>query len=203
MYDRNYAETMAEYNHWMNLKLYAVCAAIADEQRREDRGAFFKSIHGTLNHLLVGDRIWLGRFTGNPYIAQLRQELYSDFDELRQQHEITDQQILEWSKQLTDEWLSQSLRWRSGSDGIERVLPHWLLVVHLFNHQTHHRGQLTTLLSQLGYNPGVTDLPWMPALNAKPHEVKIIANPLWGRGIRLKSSQTHQKILVRMLRPYA
>jgi uncharacterized damage-inducible protein DinB len=165
MYDRAHAETMAEYNHWMNLKLYAVCAEVPDEQRREDRGAFFKSIHGTLNHILVGDRIWLGRFTGNSYVAQLRQELYSDFNELRQQRETTDQQILEWSKQLTDERLSQPLRYKSASDGIERVFPQWLLVMHLFNHQTHHRGQLTTLLSQLGYDPGVTDLPWMPAVN--------------------------------------
>ena len=166
MYDRTHAETMAEYNHWMNLKLYAVCAEISDEQRREDQGAFFKSIYGTLNHLLVGDRIWLGRFTGQLYVAQLRQEIYSDFNELRQQREITDQQILAWSKQLTDEWLSQSLRYKSASDGTERMLPHWLLVMHLFNHQTHHRGQLTTLLNQLGHNLGVTDLPWMPAVNA-------------------------------------
>lgn len=165
MYDRTHAETMAEYNHWMNLKLYAVCAEISDEQRRQDRGAFFKSIHGTLNHILVGDRIWMGRFTGNTYIATLGQELYSNFNELRQQRELTDQQILEWLQQLTDERLSQPLRYRSAADGIERVFPHWLLVVHLFNHQTHHRGQITTLLNQLGYNPGVTDLPWMPTLN--------------------------------------
>jgi uncharacterized damage-inducible protein DinB len=57
------------------------------------------------------------------------------------------------------------MKYRTASDNTERVLPHWLLVTHLFNHQTHHRGQLTTLLSQLGYDPGVTDLPWMPTLN--------------------------------------
>ena len=165
MYDRTYAETMAQYNHWMNLKLYTVCAEMSDEQRREDRGAFFKSIDGTLNHLLVGDRIWLGRFTGHPYVAHLKQELYSDFNELRQQREITDQQILEWSKELTNDELKQPLRYQSASDGIERVFPQWLLVVHLFNHQTHHRGQLTTLISQMGYDPGVTDLPWMPTVN--------------------------------------
>jgi uncharacterized damage-inducible protein DinB len=160
-----HAETMAEYNHWMNLKLYAICAEISDEQRRADRGAFFKSIQGTLNHLLVGDRIWLGRFTAVPYTAALNQELYSDFNELRQQREMTDQQILLWSRQLTVEWFNQSMRYRSASDGVERVLPHWLLVTHLFNHQTHHRGQLTTLLNQLGYDPGITDLPWMPMLS--------------------------------------
>jgi uncharacterized damage-inducible protein DinB len=160
---KNYAELMAEYNHWMNHKLYGICAEIPDERRREDRGAFFKSIHGTLNHLLFGDRIWLGRFINQPYSAKIGQELYSDFDELWQQRELTDQKILEWSKDLTDEWLERSLTYKSASDNIERSLPHWILVTHMFNHQTHHRGQLTTLLSQLGYNPGVTDLPWLPS----------------------------------------
>jgi uncharacterized damage-inducible protein DinB len=165
MHNPTHPQTMAEYNHWMNSKLYAICAEIPDEQRRANRGAFFKSIHGTLNHLLIGDRIWLGRFTSQPFTAKLNQELYADFNELCQQRQQTDQQILEWSKQLTSEWLSESLTYKSASDGVERVLPHWLLVTHMFNHQTHHRGQLTTLLSQLGYDPGVTDLPWMPSLS--------------------------------------
>lgn len=157
---------MAEYNQWMNRKLYAICADIPDSKRREDLGAFFKSIHGTLNHLLVGDLIWMGRFTGSPFSARVEQELYRDFEELRREREITDQQILEWAKNLTPEWLNQPLQYRSGIDGKTRVLPHWVVVTHLFNHQTHHRGQLTTLLNQLGYDPGVTDIPWMPGLNA-------------------------------------
>lgn len=170
MNHRDYYETMATYNHWMNQKLYAICAEIPDELRKADRGAYFKSIHGTLNHLLYGDRVWLGRFLEQPFHGKVGEELYSDFDELRHQREITDRDLIEWAKSLASEWLSRSLTYTSGIDGKTRVLPTWLLVTHLFNHQTHHRGQLTTLLSQLGYDPGITDLPWLPSLNAIPEK---------------------------------
>ncbi|GAX41251.1 DinB family protein [Tolypothrix sp. NIES-4075] len=166
MCDRTYYETMAEYNFWMNQKLYTICAEIPDDKRREDLGAFFKSIHGTLNHLLFGDRAWMGRFIEKPFTAKIGQELYADFNELRQQRELTDKQIIEWSKSLSHEWLNQPFKYTSGVDGKTRILPAWLLVTHMFNHQTHHRGQLTTLLSQLGYDPGITDLPFLPCLNA-------------------------------------
>lgn len=165
MYNQNYYETMAEYNHWMNQKLYAICANIPDQKRKENLGAFFQSIHGTLNHLLFGDRVWMGRFTEKPFPGKIGQELYADFTELRQQREVTDQQILEWSKSLSPEWLSQSLQYTSGVDGKTRILPTWVLVTHMFNHETHHRGQLTTLLNQLGYDSGITDLPFLPILN--------------------------------------
>jgi uncharacterized damage-inducible protein DinB len=164
MAERTYYQTMAEYNEWMNQKLYAICADIPDQVRKQDRGAFFKSIHGTLNHLLFGDRVWMGRFTGQPLSARIGEELYSDFDTLRQEREITDRQILAWAQQLSPAWLNQPFTYTSGIDGKSRTLPTWVLVTHMFNHQIHHRGQLTTLLSQLGYDPGVTDLPWMPGL---------------------------------------
>lgn len=164
MAERTYYQTMAEYNEWMNQKLYAICADIPDQVRKQDRGAFFKSIHGTLNHLLFGDRVWMGRFTGQPLSARIGEELYSDFDTLRQEREITDRQILAWAQQLSPVWLNQPFTYTSGIDGKSRTLPTWVLVTHMFNHQIHHRGQLTTLLSQLGYDPGVTDLPWMPGL---------------------------------------
>ncbi|MBW4605233.1 MAG: DinB family protein [Calothrix sp. FI2-JRJ7] len=161
----NNYEVMAQYNHWMNQKLYAICAEIPDSKRKEDLGAFFKSIHGTLNHLLFGDRAWIGRFIGEPFTAKIGDELYEDFNELVVQREITDLQIIKWSKNLSSEWLHQDFKYISGVDGKTRILPAWVLVTHMFNHQTHHRGQLTTLLSQLGYNPGVTDLPFLPWLN--------------------------------------
>jgi uncharacterized damage-inducible protein DinB len=160
-----YYQTMAEYNHWMNQKLYAICAEIPDTKRKENLGAFFQSIHGTLNHLLFGDRAWMSRFTQQPFSAKIGQELYANFDELRGQRELTDQQILAWSKTLTSEWLAQPFEYTSSVDGKTRILPTWVLVTHMFNHQTHHRGQLTTLLNQLGYDPGVTDLPWLPTLS--------------------------------------
>lgn len=148
----------------MNQKLYAICAEIPDTRRKEDLGAFFKSIHGTLNHLLHGDRAWMGRFTGQPFSNPMGKELYADFEELQHQRTITDQEILAWTKTLDATWLNQPFSYTSNIDRKTRILPTWVLVTHLFNHQTHHRGQLTTLLNQLGHDPGVTDLPWLPYL---------------------------------------
>jgi uncharacterized damage-inducible protein DinB len=157
----NYYTAIARYNQWMNQNLYAVCEVIPEGDLTEDRGAFFKSIQGTLNHILVADRIWLGRFTKQPFTAKLDAELYSDFSELRAQRELLDRTIIDWADNLTSEWLEAQLHY-TNSSGVTRMLPHWLLVTHMFNHQTHHRGQLTTLLNQMGYNSGVTDLPAMP-----------------------------------------
>jgi uncharacterized damage-inducible protein DinB len=156
----NYYTTMARYNQWMNQKVYAVCADIPDLERKSDRGAFFKSIDGTLNHILVGDLIWLGRFTQQPFVAQLDHELYTDFSELRAERERLDRLIIDWTQNLCSDWLNLDLSY-TNSSGVSRTLPHWLLVTHLFNHQTHHRGQLTTVLNQMGYDAGVTDLPAM------------------------------------------
>jgi uncharacterized damage-inducible protein DinB len=157
--------TLARYNHWMNEKVYAVCARIDDAERKRDRGAFFKSIHGTLNHLLFGDRAWMGRFTGRNYAnAPIGVDLYDDFLELRAARVAMDQEIIEWTAGLTEAWLREPLTWTSGVDGLTRTRPRRLLVTQLFNHQTHHRGQLTTLLCQMGYDVGPTDLPWMDGL---------------------------------------
>ena len=164
MYTRSQYEMMAAYNRWMNQKLYAICAEIPDEERKANRGAFFQSIHGTLNHLLYGDIAWMGRFTEQPIPSSISQELYADFATLRQVREATDAQIEAWAAELSSEWLNQPFSYTSNVDGETRCLPTWVLVSHMFNHQTHHRGQLTTLLSQLGYDPGITDLPWLPAL---------------------------------------
>lgn len=105
------ARDMASYNQWMNQRLFSVCAEIPDSQRRRDRGAFFKSIHGTLNHLLLADRIWLGRFFGNPHRARsLDEELYHDFDELRRERERTDGDIVRWAATVTEEILAGMLQ---------------------------------------------------------------------------------------------
>jgi len=94
MIDSHYCQTMADYNHWMNQKLYTICAGIPNAERKKDRGAFFKSIHGTLNHLLYADRAWMGRFIEKPFSAKvIGQELYSDFGELREQRDMTDREI--------------------------------------------------------------------------------------------------------------
>ncbi len=160
----HYARTMSAYNRWMNDRLYQACAGLSDEQRKRDLGAFFGSIHGTLNHLLLADRVWLGRFTGTPFHAtRLDQELYADFAELSDERRRTDEAIARWVDGLGAADLAGQLSYTSLVNPQPKQTPLWLAVVHLFNHQTHHRGQVTTLLKQSGVDPGVTDLMWMPA----------------------------------------
>lgn len=167
MNGKNYVQTMAAYNRWMNERLYACCAQVPDETRKRDVGAFFRSIHGTLNHLLLADRIWLGRFLGRPYaVRSLDQELYADFDELRRERAATDTVIDEWVASLTEADLAGELSYTSITSPKPRRYPLWFAAAHFFNHQTHHRGQLTTLLMQQGTDPGLTDLIWLPQMQA-------------------------------------
>jgi uncharacterized damage-inducible protein DinB len=158
MHTLEYFQLLCRYNRWMNDKLYEVCATIPDEVRKEDRGAFFRSMHGTLNHLLLADRAWLGRLTGVPFVARsLDQELCSDFVELRRERDKTDTALQAMVDSLSEERLASNLTY-TNFQGIEVTIPVSIIMAHMFNHQTHHRGQLTTLLEQAGYDSGVTDL---------------------------------------------
>jgi uncharacterized damage-inducible protein DinB len=158
-----WAAKLAAYNRWMNERLYAACAGLSDAERKRDRGAFFRSIHGTLNHLLLGDRIWMGRFSSRVFaVSALDQELYADFEELRSERERTDAEITRFLGSLVPADLERTLHYTSIVDPAPRSLPFWLALTHFFNHQTHHRGQLTTLMFQAGVDPGVTDLIWLP-----------------------------------------
>ena len=155
----------ARYNRWMNGKVYDAAARLSDEDRKRDRGAFFRSIHGVLNHILLADRVWLGRlagrvaepgFIGVDGIKTLDQELASDFDELRRQRDVTDAALDAFAEKLTAESLAKTIRFvRKGQ---ETEVPLWWIVTQVFNHQTHHRGQITTLLFQAGQDPGATDI---------------------------------------------
>ncbi|MGF1526275.1 MAG: DinB family protein [Candidatus Competibacterales bacterium] len=156
---------MASYNRWINERLYAICAQLSDWDRKKDCGAFFKSIHGTLNHLLLGDKLWLGRFLGKPIqISSLDQELHHEFAELHKDRTATDDIIIDWAHSLTDDILAGDLQYTSIVDPAPRKCEMWLATAHFFNHQTHHRGQLTTLLNQFGQDIGVTDLIWLPGV---------------------------------------
>jgi len=149
---------LAGYNRWMNEKLYACAAALSDEERKRDRKAFFGSIHGVLNHILLGDRGWLSRFHAEPWaFRSLDQELYADFVELRREREKTDRVIEDFVAALTPERLEQNFTSTTYA-GNTYSHPLGPALVHFFNHQTHHRGQLTTLLFQAGIDPGITDL---------------------------------------------
>ena len=143
-----HCRTMAAYNRWMNERLYAAAAQLGDAQRKEDVKAFFK---------------WMGRFTGRPFhVTALSQELYADFEELRQGRAKTDAGISDWMEKLSEETLAGDLVYASIAKPEPRRMPMWIALAHFFNHQTHHRGQVTTLLTQRGIAPGDTDLILMP-----------------------------------------
>lgn len=162
-----HARVMAQYNRWMNERLYALCAGMPDEERKRDRGAFFGSIHRTLNHLIYADSAFLARFKGEaPPYTKPDAEIHSEFAALREARVSLDASLIAWVESLDSAWFTAPFTYRSFVDGALRTLPGWVLVTHLFNHQTHHRGQITTLLSQAGVDPGVTDLPWLPGLAA-------------------------------------
>jgi uncharacterized damage-inducible protein DinB len=163
MIDSEHCRVMADYNAWMNSRLYALCADMTDEERKQDRGAFFGSIHRTLNHILYGDLAFLSRLTGDPAeVPALQGELHSDFGDLRQARETVDARLSDWSATLSQEWLAGDLTFLSKVDNATRTIPRWVTLTHMFNHQTHHRGQITTLLSQMGLDIGPTDIPFMP-----------------------------------------
>jgi uncharacterized damage-inducible protein DinB len=160
---RDFVRVMAAYHAWMNEKTYDLCAQLSDERRREDRRAFFGSVHGTLAHLLYGDLAWFGRFKdGKPRITRPDDYVAVPFAELRRVRRALDGEIGEWTATIDAAWLAAPFRYRSMTTGQENEKPAWLLVMHMFNHQTHHRGQLTTLLTQFGLDIGVTDLSAMP-----------------------------------------
>ena len=166
----DYCKRFARYNRWQNQSVYAAAATLPDGTRKRNMGAFFKSIHATLNHLLVGDQLWLDRVDGTPTtITSLDQELYSDFDELRTQRERADDRLDRIIATIDDATLAGALTFKrlSGNMG-ELTLPLALVMMQLFNHQTHHRGQVTTLLMQCGVDVGVTDLPMLPADFSSP-----------------------------------
>jgi uncharacterized damage-inducible protein DinB len=165
MIDPAYCQLLARYSRWMNERLYATVGAFDESERTRDRGAFFGSMQRTLSHLVWADRAWLARFTGEPFAdPAYGADQYADFATLARERAATDTRLLDWTARLDAGWLAGTLEYRSAADGRLRRLPRWIAVVHVFNHATHHRGQLTTLVSQAGGDPGVTDLPWLPGV---------------------------------------
>ena len=165
-----YCKYFSRYNRWQNQSVFAAAATLPDGTRKRNMGAFFKSIHATLNHLLVGDQLWLDRLDGVPTtIVSLDQELYNDFNELSAQRERSDNRLDYFVATLDDAKLAGKLTFRrlSGDKG-ELTIPLAIAMMQFFNHQTHHRGQLTTLLMQCGVDVGVTDLPMLPAEFTSP-----------------------------------
>ena len=156
-----YVRTMAEYNAEMNRRLYRAAARLSDAERRASRGAFWGSIHGTLTHILWGDRQWMSRFDDWPKPATpIKQsaQMIEDFTELRTAREQADADISRWAAKVDETWLARDLTWFSGAANCEICAPVRLLVTHFFNHQTHHRGQVHAMLTAAGEQTGDTDL---------------------------------------------
>ncbi|QLC72203.1 DinB family protein [Pseudomonas sp. LPB0260] len=163
-------DLLARYNQWMNGQLYAAAEKLSPEALAQDRGAFFRSILGTLNHLVVADTVWLQRFACHPESARslqpacelprpasLEQLLFNDFDQLCAHRQWLDALICQWVSSLQERDLDHVLSYQNmkGQPAQRRLSS---LLLHFFNHQTHHRGQATTLLFQAGLDVGVTDL---------------------------------------------
>ncbi|MFV8783239.1 DinB family protein [Microbulbifer sp. SA54] len=163
-------QLMADYNQWMNEKVYSSALKLNDNELIQDRGAYFGSVLGTLNHILVGDIIWLKRFSGHAktfssleYLrgrdlpGSLAETIHQDLASLRSERSMVDEIIINFTRELTEQD-SASLLTYSNMRGEYSTKNLGFLVQHLFNHQTHHRGQISTLLSQFGLDIGVTDL---------------------------------------------
>jgi len=148
----------ARYNRLANETLYRACGGLSDAEYRRDLGAFFKSVHGTLNHLLLGDMIWMVRFEGGVHAStNLAAILRESFDALRQARAAMDQRIERFFSRLPEDFERRTVRYVNNA-GIDSEDPLDVILPHFFNHQTHHRAQVHTLLSQLGRDPPVLDL---------------------------------------------
>lgn len=161
----DYVRVMARYNAWQNASLAQAAATLDAAERAWDRGAFFGSITRTTSHLLWGDLVWMSRFDGGPRPdvgISGSPDLFPDGPETRTCRVETDRRIRNWAEALTDADLEGDLRWFSGALGRETVKPLAFCIVHMFNHQTHHRGQVHAMLTAAGARPGDTDLFILP-----------------------------------------
>ena len=140
----------SHYNAWANGRIYDAAARLSTEQYRADRGAFFKSVHGTLNHLLVTDRLWMKRFTGEGQAPdRLDAILFETLEELRAAREAEDRRINQWVEGLDDRRIAATIKYRRVSSPEEFEQQLSLALAHWFNHQTHHRGQVHAMLTGL------------------------------------------------------
>ena len=165
MIDRQYCMLMARYNAWQNRQLKDILDAMEPAELTKNRTGFFGSILGTLNHLLWGDLMWISRFDGgegpggtipdsparHPTLGAWEAERFR-----------TDGRIRLWAERLNNIDLKGDLSWYSGAMGRQMSMPMQVCVVHFFNHQTHHRGQVHAMLTAAGMKAPVTDIPFMP-----------------------------------------
>jgi uncharacterized damage-inducible protein DinB len=163
--DPGYVRTMAAYNAWQNKNIYDSASRLPESQLTADRGAFFKSISQTLNHILWADEMWLHRLTGRakPAASSIEAGLgqYAAWQDLKVARNNLDSVIERWASGITPPDLTGDLNWVSGATGQAMTTPRTVAIMHMFNHQTHHRGQVHAILTGFGIKPGPTDLPFM------------------------------------------
>ena len=165
-----FTQLMAGYNQWMNLRLYQAASSLGADQLHQDQGAFFGSVFGTLQHIAVADTIWLLRFAthpagfasltplqNGPKPTALNQPLFAHWSELQAYRQNLDAMMLAWSQEIQTAHITQPLHYVNMA-GMKQCKALGPLLTHFFNHQTHHRGQASTLLHQFGVDVGVTDL---------------------------------------------
>jgi uncharacterized damage-inducible protein DinB len=166
MISSDYCRLMARYNEWQNRSLISAADTLTDADRWRDRGAFFGSIAATFNHLLWDDGLWLERFAGNErpedsLAASLTEP--SDWTQFKTLRGQRDADLRGWSDILVEDAIAGSVSWYPGGSNLRLEKPRTLCIVHLFNHQTHHRGQIHAMLTAAGASPGPTDLPMLAA----------------------------------------
>ncbi|MCG8510400.1 MAG: DinB family protein [Rhodospirillales bacterium] len=165
---KDHLRTLAAYGAWANERLYGAIAGLSDDDYRADRGAFFGSIHGTLNHILVADRLWMGRLVDDmPDIPTLDTILHDHFTDLRAARRAEDKRIADFVGSLPPARLDDVLSYRTMAGDANRT-PIGLVLTHMFNHATHHRGQVHGLLSQVPADPPPLDLIYFLRESGEP-----------------------------------
>ncbi len=152
-------QMLADYNRWANNRIYDACATLSDDDYRADRGAFFGSAHRTLNHLLVADRIWLRRITGiGTAPMELNVILYENLAELRKARASEDERFIEVTGSLAPNAYASTVTYTPVTNPVPVTEPLGAMLAHVFNHQTHHRGQVHAILTSLGQQSVVLDM---------------------------------------------
>lgn len=164
MSTKEWALEMALYNKWQNDKLYGICDGLSDAARRQERGLYFGSIHRSLDHILMVDRVlWDFTLSGEPprnWNPNAR--VTDDYEALREARIAFDDQLLEKLRLQPKAWLDEEIRYHHPRLGRDRVHPRQFPLMQMFNHGTHHRSQVTSALHQMGIDYGSTDLPYNP-----------------------------------------
>jgi uncharacterized damage-inducible protein DinB len=160
-----YCQMMARYNAWQNSQLRSCCASLSAADLAADHGAFFGSILATLNHILWADTLWISRLDGGagPSVpAAQHADICATFAQWSAARLKMDQRIADWAAGLSAQDLEGDLHWHAQMLNRDMQKPVALCVVQLFNHQTHHRGQIHAMLTRLGHDPGDTDVALLP-----------------------------------------